>query len=142
MARVSAIVNRRNKANVAFYTYKKVWLNSSVQISESRKLKLYEALVTSVLLYNCRAAPETVIMASVDVLQRKHLRQIINTYWPTVISSENLYKRCNARPLTERIKKARWKMLEHVFRSGDDTPAFLSFRFACLGCLDYKGRRG
>ena len=80
------IVNRRNKANVAFYTYKKVWLNSSVQISESRKLKLYEALVTSVLLYNCSswAAPETV-MASVDVLQRKHLRQIINTYWPTVI---------------------------------------------------------
>ena len=77
------IVNRRNKANVAFYTYKKVWLNSSVQISESGKLKLYEALVTSVLLYNCSswAAPETV-MASVDVL---HLRQIINTYWPTDI---------------------------------------------------------
>ena len=75
------IVNRGNKANVAFYTYKKVWLNSSVQISESRKLKLYEALVTSVLLYNCSswAAPETV-MASVDVLQRKHLRQIIKTY--------------------------------------------------------------
>ena len=137
------IINRRNKANVAFYTYKKVWLNSSVQISESRKLKLYEALVTSVLLYNCSswAAPETV-MASVDVLQRKHLRQIINTYWPTVISNENLYKRCNVRPLTERIKKARWKMLGHVLRSGDDTPAFLSFRFACLGCLDYKGRRG
>ena len=88
------IVNRRNKANVAFYTYKKVWLNSSVQISESRKLKLYEALVTSVLLYNCSswAAPETV-MASVVVLQRKHLRQIINTYWPTVISNENLYIR-------------------------------------------------
>ena len=27
-------------------------------------------------------------------------------------------------------------------QNGDDTPAFLSFRFACLGCLDYKGRRG
>ena len=35
-----------------------------------------------------------------------------------------------------------WKMLGHVLRSGDDTPAFFSFRFACLGCLDYKGRRG
>ena len=33
-------------------------------------------------------------------------------------------------------------MLGHVLRSGDDTPAFLSFRFACLGCFDYKGRRG
>ena len=49
------IVNRGNKANVAFYTYMKV--------------------------SNCSswAAPETV-MASVDVLQRKHLRQIIKTY--------------------------------------------------------------
>ena len=143
------IVNRRNKANVAFYTYKKVWLNSSVQISESRKLN--EALVTLVLLYNCSSWAAT--MASVDVL---HLRQIINTYWLTDISNENLahstracfysnenlYKRCNTRPLTERIKKARWKMLVHVLRSGDDTPAFLSFRFACLECLDYKGKRG
>ena len=38
------IANRCNKANVAFYTYKNLWLNSSVQICESRKLKLYEAL--------------------------------------------------------------------------------------------------
>ena len=137
------IVNRRNKANVAFYTYKKVWLNSSVQISESRKLKMYEALVTN---FSSWAAPE-IVMASVDVLYS--LKAAYETdnqqvYWPTAISNENLYKtkRCNARPLTERIKKARWKMLGHDLRSGDDTPAFLSFRFACLGCLDYKGRRG
>ena len=47
------IANRCNKANVAFFTYKNVWLKGSVKISENRKLKLYEALVTSVLLYNC-----------------------------------------------------------------------------------------
>ncbi len=47
------ITNIRNKANVAFYTYKNLWLDHSVKISESRKLRLYEALVTSVLLYNC-----------------------------------------------------------------------------------------
>ena len=63
------IKNRINKANVAFHTYKKVWLNSSVKISEARKIKLYEALVTSVLLYNCSswAVPEKVF-GSVDIL--------------------------------------------------------------------------
>ena len=29
------ITNRRNKANVAFYTYKNLWLYNSVKISES-----------------------------------------------------------------------------------------------------------
>ena len=67
---------------------------------------------------------------------------ICNIHWPTIISNDNLYKRCKSRPLTERIKAARWKMLGHVLRSGNDTPAFLSFRFACLESYDYKGRRG
>ena len=106
------IKNRINKANVAFHTYKKVWLNSSVKISEARKIKLYEALVTSVLLYNCSswAVPEKVFN-SVDILQRKHLRQILRIYWPTVIKNSDLYKRCGVRPLTERIHESRWKML-------------------------------
>ena len=63
------ITNIRNKANVAFYTYKNLWLDNS----ESRKFRLYEALVTSVLLYNCScwAAPKKAL-DSVDVLQRKN----------------------------------------------------------------------
>ena len=137
------IANRCNKANVAFYTYKNLWLNSSVQICESRKLKLYEALVTSVLLYNCSSWGATKsVLDSVDVLQRKHLRQILRIFWPNTIINENLYKRCQVRPLTERIAKARWKMLGHVLRSGESTPAYLSFRFACLSKGQYKGRRG
>jgi len=138
------IANRCNKANVAFFTYKNTWLTSSVKICERRKLRLYEALVTSVLLYNCSswAAPKSVL-DSVDILQRKHFRQILRIFYPNIISNENLYKRCQARPLTERIAEARWKMLGHVLRSGESTPAYLSFRFACLNSRDvYKGRRG
>ena len=70
------IANRCNKANVAFYTYKNLWLNSSVQICESRKLKLYEALVTSVLLYNCSSWGATKsVLDSVDVLCLLYLVQ-------------------------------------------------------------------
>ena len=46
------------------------------------------------------------------------------------------------RPLAERIAEARWKMFGHVLRSGESTLAYLSFRFACLTCKDYKGRVG
>ena len=33
-------------------------------------------------------------------------------------------------------------MFGHVLRSGESTPAYLSFRFASLTCKDYKGRVG
>ena len=142
-SKLCSIKNRCNKASAAFHTYRKVWLNSSVKISESRKLRLYEALVTSTLLYNCCswAAPANVL-ESVNILQRKHLRQILNIHWPTIIRNKDLYERCKVRPLTDRIVEARWKMLGHVLRSGENTPAFLAFRFACLGSNNYKGRLG
>ena len=140
------VTNRCNKANVAFYTtYKKLWCQGPkrAQISEKRKIKLYESLVTSVLLYNCScwAVPQNVF-DSIDVLQRKHLRQILNIFWPNVISNNDLYKRCNVRPLTERITEARWKLLGHIMRSDNRTPAYQAFRFAALGSKDIKGRKG
>ena len=34
-------------------------------------------------------------------------------------------------------------MFGHVLRRGESTPAYLSFRFACLTCKeDYKGKKG
>lgn len=140
------IINRLNKANVAFHSsYKKLWCqgHKRTQISEQRKIKLYEALVTSILLYNCGcwAGPKKVL-ESVNVLQRKHLRQILKIFWPNTISNEALYERCKLKPLTERINKARWKMLGHVLRSGNSTPAYQVFRFVALGCKAMKGRVG
>ena len=137
------IKHRLNKANIAFHTYKKIWLNGQVKISEKRKIKLYDALITSVLLYNCSswAVPEN-ILNKLDVQQRKHLKQILKIFWPKITSNRDLYKRCNITPLTRRIEVARWKMLGHILRSGEDTPAFLSFKFACLGSMKLKGRLG
>ena len=58
---------------------------------------------------------------SVDLFQRKNLRQILKIFWPNVISNENLYKRCKVRPLTERIAETT-KMLRHVLRRGESLP--------------------
>ena len=133
-------------SNTAFHSkYKRLWCQGSkrTQITEQRKIKLYESLVTSVLLHNCCcwAAPQTVI-ESVNVLQRKHLRQILGIFWPKIITNDALYNRCRLTPLNERINKARWKMLGHILRSGNCTPAYQAFFFAAVGCRNMKGRRG
>ena len=139
------IQNRINKANTAFWSFDKLWCQGPKrsQISEERKIQLYNSLVVSVLLYNCScwAAPQD-ILESVNIVQRKHLKRILNIYWPNTISNDALYARTKMKPLTERIEKARWTMLGHVLRSDNNTPAYQSFLFAAFGCNGLKGRIG
>ncbi|XP_063680130.1 uncharacterized protein LOC134815520 [Bolinopsis microptera] len=88
------VTNRINKANSAFWSFDKLWCQGSErsQITEKRKIKLYDSLVVSVLLYNCCcwAVPQHVL-ESVDVVQRKHLKRILHIYWPSSISNKALY---------------------------------------------------
>ena len=139
------VKNRINKANTAFWSFDKLWCQGSkrCQITEDRKIKLYNSLVVSVLLYNCCcwAVPQHVL-ESVDVVQRKHLRRLLKIYWPNTISNKALYARTKTRPLSERVEKARWTMLGHVLRSDNSTPAYQSFLFAAFGCNNIKGRKG
>ena len=98
----------------------------------------------SVLLYNCGcwSAPKHV-MSKLDVCHRRHLRQICNICWPTgVISNRELYRRCQAIPVSERVRKARCALLGHILRMDDNCPAVISIRFAITSADIYRGRRG
>ena len=77
-----------------------------------------------------------------DVCQRKHLRQILKIKWPTTITNEKLYELCSTTPLSERVKSSRWKMLGHILRSPEDTPAALSLNYAVVGSNHLNGRSG
>ena len=137
------IKRRINLAHSAFNTFRKLWLQGR-RIPLQRKLQVYDAQVVSVLLYNCSSwsAPQSV-MVKLDTCHRKHLRKILNIYWPTgVISNIELYRRCGAFPITERVRKARWTLFGHVLRMDDNCPASLALRYA-VSSLEYlRGRRG
>ena len=139
------VAHRINKANTAFWSFDKLWCQGPKrsQITEERKIRLYDSLVVSVLLYNCCCwAVTQTVLESINVVHRKHLRRILNIYWPNTISNKALYARTQTKPLSERVEKARWTMLGHVLRSDNCTPAYQAFLFAALGCEDLKGRAG
>ena len=117
----------------------KTW---SDKIPLKKRTILYEALVVSVLMYNssCWAAPKSVL-EKLDIVHRRHLRAILNYRYPNIISNQNLYKRCNAKPLSVRVNQSRWRMLGHVLRGPADGPAYSSLLFA-VNTLQYPGRRG
>ena len=126
----------------AFQTFSKVWLQGR-KLPLKRKLLVYEAQVVSVLMYNCGcwSAPKN-IMSKLDTCHRRHLRRICNIRWPGVITNKELYRRCNTRPITERVRQVRWNLLGHVLRMDENSPAFLSLRYAIASADIYTGRCG
>ena len=136
------IQNRILLCQAAFQSYSKVWLQGR-KIPLKRKLLLYDAQVVSVLVYNCGcwSAPKN-IMSKLDTCHRRHLRRICNIHWPGVITNKEFYRRCDTIPITERVKQARWKFLGHVLRMDENTPAFLSLRYAIAAGDIYTGRLG
>ena len=94
--------------DIAFKKFEKVWLTGE-KISLERKLRLYDAQVTSVLLFNSNGwIPKKATMDKIDTLHRRHLRTILNIKWPKgMISNKALYKRCNVEMLSKRIEHQR-----------------------------------
>ena len=142
MCSVKDIERRCTLGNIAFQSFKKVWMNSKITLH--KKLRVYEAQVVSIIMYNssCWAAPATVL-EKLDICHRKHLRFIMNIWWPRgTISNATLYKRCNTTPLSERVALSRWKMLGHVLRSPENSPAQSALCFALEAMNNMAGRVG
>jgi hypothetical protein len=142
MCSIYDIKQRCIKGNIAFNSYKNVWLQGR-RINIRRLIQIYEAMVVSVIMYNCSSWAATKdILEKLDVCHRNHLRQILNIRYPTVISNKKLYEICQTKPLSQRVKLARWRLFGHILRMPENSPAALSLYFAVAGCQDLKGRRG
>jgi len=107
--------NRLSKARGAFIRLKKIWRSSN--ISRKTKLRLYKTLVVPVLVYGC----ETWKMNQrdskmIDVFNNKCLRRILKVHWEEHVSTEELLERARSRPLSNEVKRRRWKMIGHILR--------------------------
>ena len=130
--------------NIAFNNYKNIWLQGH-RISITRLIQVYEAMVVSVIMYNCSSwtvKNNSSALKQLDICHRRHLRQILKIRYPNTITNDKLYKVCCTTPLSDRVKIARWKMFGHVLRSPENSPAALSLSFAVGGTPGLKGRRG
>ena len=51
-------------------------------------------------------------------------------------------QRCKSTPLSERVARARWKMLGHILRSSSNSPAQLALFFNVESNSSMRGRVG
>ena len=142
MCSIQDIKQRCIKGNIAFNSFKAVWLEGR-RIPLPKLIGIYEAMVVSVILYNCSSwAATKEVLNKLDVCHRKHLRQLLNIKYPTTITNIKLYEKCNSTPLSQRVKKSRWRMFGHILRSPENSPAALSLNFAVSQISELSGRRG
>ena len=48
---------------------------------------------------------------------------MLGIYWPDKISNDELYERCQKRPVSDTIKYQRWKLYGHIRRRDESNPA-------------------
>ena len=126
--RDAELSNRKKRAQTAFNSMIKVWLRGN-KISLETKVKLYNSIVLPHLLYNSAAATYTSVqLEKMNSMHRRHLRRLIGIFYPEHISNKDTYDRTNTRPISIEITKMRWKMLGHILRQDEKTPANRSMK--------------
>ena len=128
------IVNRIRKAWLPFIKLKKIWSSSKYKLKT--KIRLYNALVKSVLLYGCETWKiNESDNHKLDTFQFKCLRRILKIRWPYIVSNEDILIRTGLNKISEEVKARRWKWIGHVLRMDDNKH--------CMTAMTWKpeGRR-
>ena len=114
---------RKQLAAAAFKQVRSLWPRRA-QVSEKRRIRIYNACVKPILTYNMGTWALTQRETNeLDSFHRRQLRSVIGIHYPEVISNEDLYTRTDAGPLSLDMFHARWRLLGHTLRMKNNVPA-------------------
>ncbi|GFR68057.1 hypothetical protein ElyMa_005599000 [Elysia marginata] len=129
------VERRKQLSTAALLKLRNIWIGGD-KIKRDTKIKLYRALVQSILTYNCGTWALTQTEEDkLDAFHRKQLKQILNIKYPVKIKNESLYKKCNEKHLSLHILESRWRLFGHILRRDIEIPANKSMEayFVCKG---------
>ena len=122
------IARRKQLATVSLRKLDSLWIRRKVKVE--RRVKLYNTLVRSILLYNCGTwGMSTTDDNNIDSFHRQQLRQTLNIKYPNKIRSKHLYKTTKQHAVSVDITRARWKLFGHTLRIDKHTPARKAMKF-------------
>ena len=125
------------KANQVFGMLKPFWRNT--KICTETKLRIYRSNILGVLLYGSECWKVTSNLTNkLETFQNKCLRNILNIYWPNIISNQALLQSTSCSPIATLVKKRRWMWIGHVCRMPSDSIPRTALRWTADG----KRKRG
>ena len=137
-------VSRRIQlATVSFQSLEVIWKHRSL-VPTATRIRSYQALVESVLMYNCGTWGLTEAIADkIDRFQRKLLRRVARVMgisWSDRVTNEALYEESGITRASEQAIDARWRLFGHALRMHEDSPARQAMAYYFVN--DQKGRQG
>ena len=116
-------------------------LFKSHKLSIKTKVKIFEAYVCSIFLYNSELwVLNKKICKQVNSFQRRLLRKVLNIKYPKIMKNEEVYQQTKAVKWSKIIRKRRLTWLGHLLRLDENTPAKIAFREACRTVTKNVGR--
>ena len=117
------VERRKQLSTAALNKLYHVWVKGN-KLKITTKIKLYKSLVKSILLYNCSTWVMTLTEEEkMNAFHRKQLKKFPNIKFPVEITNKSLYKKCQEKPLSLQILKARWNLSGHILRRDSDITA-------------------
>ena len=134
-------VSRRIQlATVSFQSLEVIWKHRSL-VPTATRIRSYQALVESVLMYNCGTWGLTEAIADkLDRFQRKLLRRVMGISWSDRVTNEALHEESGITRASEQAIDARWRLFGHALRMHEDSPARQAMAYYFVN--DQKGRQG
>ena len=123
------IERRKALSNVALNKLFNIWIRKD-KIKLKTRIRLYKTLVKSVLIYNCGTWGVTQAEEErLNAFHRKQLKRIMGIFYPTKISNKALYKKAGEKPLSDTMRRARWRLFGHILRRNSNIPANVAMQF-------------
>ena len=129
--------NRITKARNAFAKLRNIW-NSSIYMTKT-KLKLFDAIVKSALMYGCESWALTgKLEKKLRVFQQKSLRRIMKVFYPNLVSNAEILRRSGQRDIVNEITDKKWRWVGHMARKHPEHLTCQAFNWQPVG----RRRRG
>ena len=110
-------IQRRKQLSQGAHNKMDELLKRHKMVNRNKRLKLYNTIVRSVLLYNsCTWGMSERDENGINAFHRRQLRRVLGVKYPTKMKNEAVYRLSNSGPLSIMITTSRWKMFGHVLR--------------------------
>ena len=133
------IRRRKSLALEAMRKLDHLWKNSITPIKT--KLKIFNALIGSIFLYNSYLwAMNKTRNGVVNSFQRRLLRHMLNIKWPNKITNDKLMSITKEEPWSKVIDRRRLSWFGHMIRLPDSTPVKIALKEAQIEVKLPRGR--
>jgi len=130
---------RIGRASSVFGKMKKVWANKHINLQT--KLRLYEALILSTLLYSAELWPLTVTLSKkLEAVHHRWMRGILGITRRDKVTNEEIRKRTRQILLVNVIRERRLRWLGHVARMDEARIQKQALQWEVVGFKRRPGR--